>query len=82
MMLAMKTMTSSKIFCLPLRKKYCANFADTEETCNRGTSCLFEHALFPSEYHEDDIAPMIKFIDDNKDLAWDANVTVPVISKK
>ena len=65
-----------------LKKKYCANFADTEETCNRGTSCLFEHALFPSGYHEDDIAPMIKFIDDSKDLAWHANVTVPVSSKK
>ena len=55
---------------------------DTEETCNRGTSCLFEHALFPSGYHEDDIAPMINFIDDSKDLAWHANVTVPVSSKK
>ena len=31
-----------------LKKKYCANFIDTEETCNRGTSYLLEHALFPS----------------------------------
>ena len=65
-----------------LKKKYCVNFADTEETCNRGTSCLFKHSLFPSGYHEDYIAPMIKFIDDIKDLAWHANVTVPVSSKK
>ena len=52
-----------------LKKKYCANFIDTEESCTRRTLWLFEYALFSSGYHEDDIAPMVKFIDENKDLA-------------
>jgi len=75
--------TGSKIhFPANLKKKYCANFADTAETCNRGTTCLFDHALFPSGYHEDDIAPMVKFIDEHKDLAWYSKITVPVSSRK
>ena len=53
-----------------LKKKYCANFADMEETCNRGNTCFLDHALFPSRYHEDGIAPMVKFIDEHKDLVW------------
>ena len=65
-----------------LKKKQCTNFADTEETCNRGNTCLFDHALFLSGYHEDDIAPMVNFIDEHKDLAWYSNVTVPVNARK
>ena len=64
-----------------LKKKYCADFGDIEKTCNRRLLCLFQHALFPLGYHEDDIAPMVKFIDDSRNLAWHANVTVPVSSK-
>ena len=65
-----------------LKKKYCANFADTEETCNHGNTCLFDHVLFPSGYHEDDIAPMVKFIDEHQYLVWHSNVTFPVSAKK
>ena len=75
--------TGNKIhFPWTLKKKYCANFADTEETCNRGNTCLFDHELFPSGYHEDDIAPMVKFIDEHKYLVWHSNVTFPVSAKK
>ena len=51
-----------------LKKKYCTNFADMQETCNRGNTCHFYHFLLPSGYHEDDIAPMVKFIDEHKYL--------------
>ena len=75
--------TGSKIhFPANLKKKYCANFADTAETCNRGTTCLFDHALFTSGYHEDNIALMEKYIDEHKDLAWHSKVTVPVSTRK
>ena len=67
---------------MALKKRYCENFADTEKTCTRGITCLFDHALFPSRYDEDDIAPMVKYIDEHKDLACHSNVTVPVSARK
>ena len=61
--------TGNKIyFPWTLKKKYCVNFADTENTCTRGITCLFDHTLSPSGYHEDGIVPMVNFIDEHKDL--------------
>ena len=36
--------------------------------------------MFPSEFHENNITSIVKFIDEY--LAWHANIIVPVIGRK
>ena len=49
--------TSGKKIFFPkgLKKKYCADFLDTNQTCKHGDSCTFVHAVYPQGFHEDDI---------------------------
>ena len=52
--------TTSKRLFFPkgLKNRYCADYLDTNSTCRHGKNCTYLHAVWPTDFHADDIKIM------------------------